>query len=166
MGMSGHFQRITPQQLAECQAEPERVLDILYPPFASTDERLHLDIDKSWHAIHFLLTGSADERVPPLGNAVLGGNELGDVDLGMGPGRYLTAAEVRHITAALGQIPATTLREHFSLSALAAANIYPNVWRRGDAETEWAYILPYYTALVAFYHAAAQAGDAMLLYIN
>ena len=38
--------------------------------------RLH----KAWHAIHFLLTGSADEAPLPEGYLLDGGQELGDAD--------------------------------------------------------------------------------------
>jgi hypothetical protein len=74
-----------------------------------------LRIDKSWHGIHFLLTGSAWGGKPPLSNAVLGGKEFGQ-DLGYGPARYLTPDQVKEVAAALDEITEATLRAQFSSS--------------------------------------------------
>ena len=48
---------------------------------APTEE---IDLDKSWHGIHFLLTGAAWEGERPLNFLILGGEEVGDIDVGHG----------------------------------------------------------------------------------
>src|SRR5271165_1779219 len=72
-----------------------------------------LNIDKSWHGIHFLLTSSAWGGTPPLSNAVLGGTEFGP-DLGYGPARYLTPDQVKEVAAGLDRITGETLRGRFN----------------------------------------------------
>jgi hypothetical protein len=37
-----------------------------------------LDLDKSWHGIHYLLTGTAWEIDEGAGTAILGGEEIGE----------------------------------------------------------------------------------------
>ena len=125
---------------------------------------LYLDIDKAWHAIHFLLTGDTWGGEPPLFNAVLGGTELGAEDVGHGPARFLTLAEVQDVASALSEISETDLRNRYNASALSAADIYPGGWE--DVEGSLEYLLPYYTKLVEFFSEAAKHGDAMLIYLN
>ncbi len=47
-----------------------------------------LDLDKAWHGLHWLLTGTADDTDTPAGQAILGGTEIGE-DKGYGPSRLL-----------------------------------------------------------------------------
>ena len=54
-------------------------------------------LDKSWHGIHFLLTGSAEGVRPPVDFILMGGREIGDLDLGYGPARAFTSAETKQI---------------------------------------------------------------------
>src|SRR5687767_14577361 len=50
-------------------------------------EGLVTDLDKAWHGIHYLLTGTAAEGGKPLDFLVSGGREVGNVDIGYGPAR-------------------------------------------------------------------------------
>jgi hypothetical protein len=63
-----------------------------------------LDIDKTWHIIHFLLNGDAWEGSGPLFDAVLGGSQLTDEDIGYGPARFISPAEVAATAHALRSI--------------------------------------------------------------
>lgn len=42
-------------------------------------------MDKAWHGIHYLLTGTAWEGDPPLNFLVTGGREVGTEEIGIGP---------------------------------------------------------------------------------
>jgi hypothetical protein len=108
MGMTVMFRRLSGEDLSRLREEPGLVADYLqgeepegFGPFAD------LDVDKAWHAIHFLLTGSAWEGDPPLNFIVIGGSDVGD-DLGYGPARGLSSDEVRNLAGALRAI--ATLR--------------------------------------------------------
>jgi len=162
MSMIGNYRRLTPAQLDELRADPSAVPGFLYNADASPEQ--HLDIDKSWHAIHFLLTGSAWKGPTPLRNVVLGGTVLGEADVGYGPARYLTPQEVQKVAAALQDIPPEALVARYDARALISAEIYPQVWE--EEELDRAYILYYYRQLVDFFLKAAEAGDAMLVYLN
>src|SRR5215203_4027303 len=53
-----------------------------------------IDLDKSWHGIHYLLTKTAWAGEPPLSFLVLGGAEVGDIDVGYGTARAFRSDEV------------------------------------------------------------------------
>lgn len=73
-----------------------------------------IDLDKAWHGIHFLLTGSAWEGAEPLCYLVTGGHQLGDEDIGYGPARALLPHEVAAFDAALSQVTVDDLRQRFN----------------------------------------------------
>jgi hypothetical protein len=176
MSMIANYMHIPPEQLAALQADPASVgdlLDSLYPDEQEDEDEKHavpparhIDIDKAWHGIHFLLNGSAWEGEPPLFNVVLGGTELGDEDVGYGPARYLTPEEVRETFLALEPVSVDALRARYDARTLTKAEIYPEiVWER-DGDEALQYLLAYYGAVVEFFGEAARLGDAMLLYMD
>jgi hypothetical protein len=118
-----------------------------------------LNLEKSWHVLHYLLTGKVEDAPPPMGNAILGGTEIGE-DLGYGPARFLTPPQVREVAAALAPISKDDLGERFNLKAMIAANIYPV---RDESELELAE--RYFEDLSCYYSAAAASGNAMLLWV-
>ena len=105
------------------------------PALALTDGEGDLgDLDKSWHGIHYLLTGKADESGTPLEFLVAGGTLVGDEDAGYGPPRVFTSAETRAIATALAAVGDDELRSRFVPEAMMRAEIYPEIWDR-DART-------------------------------
>ena len=163
MSMIGNFLAIRPDQLAALIAEPELVESFLYPE-DGVEQTSHLEIDKAWHAIHYTLNGSTWEGEGPLSLVVLGGEELGD-DVGYGPARYLNPDQVRAVAGALSAFTSHIFSAEFNPVALDAAEIYPQIWER-DGPEGLEYVLHYYNQLAAFYQAAAERGDAALVYLN
>lgn len=163
MSMIANFVAIRPEQLQAFVDDPDTLTLYLY----SEDEaelQHHLDVDKAWDAIHFLLNGDPEGAQQPLADAVLGGTELGE-DNGYGPVRYLDRAAVAAVANALDAIPPDTLAARFEFDALHAAGIYPQIWDRRDDEDR-AYVCGHYSALRDFYRAAAERGDCALLYLD
>lgn len=164
MSMIMMFRRLSDVDLARLREEPELVADYLgedapdgFGPVAD------LDVDKAWHAIHFLLTGTSWEGEPPLNFVVSGGIELGE-DLGYGPARGLTSDEVKSIAAALKAIPPESLRQRFDAAALTSAEIYPQIWDRPQEEDDTqGYVSDYYDQLRTFVLDAAVEGEALLV---
>ncbi|MFN8507388.1 MAG: YfbM family protein [Dehalococcoidia bacterium] len=120
-----------------------------------------LDIDKAWHGLHFLLTGSVDESPGPLGDAVMGGREFGP-DLGYGPMRSLDAARVAETSAALDALTAAEVEARYEASAMERAGVYPGGWS-SPGSRQW--LLETFEDVRGFYREAAGAGHAMLLYL-
>jgi hypothetical protein len=119
-----------------------------------------LSLEKSWHTLHYLLTGSAVEARPPLGNAILGGEEIGP-DAGYGPARFLDASEVHEVAAALAKVSREELSRRFDLKAMTAAQVYAC-----NDSNDLALALDYFDQLVSYYQDAASRDNAMLLYID
>ncbi|WP_051796945.1 YfbM family protein [Catenuloplanes japonicus] len=121
-----------------------------------------LDLDKLWHLLHYLITGTAWEVSRGAGQAILGGEEIGGDD-GHGHPRLLTPDVVAEVADALDTLALATLRARHRLQSLTAADIYPNVWD----DPCWAdfdeIVVPFLTALRRFYRSAATAGDAVVL---
>jgi hypothetical protein len=122
-----------------------------------------LRIDKSWHGIHFLLTGSAWGGKPPLFNVVLGGKKFGR-DLGYEGAHYLTPDEVKEVAAALEEITEEVLRARFDPKAMTKARIY--CWLEEEGAEGLEYFLHYYGLVRAYFQDAARRGNGMLISIT
>ncbi|MCW2499097.1 MAG: hypothetical protein JWN87_773 [Frankiales bacterium] len=121
-----------------------------------------LDLGKAWHAVHFLLNGSAWGGSAPLFDAVLGGTPLGD-PTSYEPVRFVAPAEVEAVAEALPE--ADELVPRFTHRALRQAEVYPDAqWDAPDALT--AFVLPAYAHLVELFTDAAAAGDAVLITLD
>jgi hypothetical protein len=164
MSMIGNYLRLPQADLDAVLAKPESIGDFLYPEDDSQyPHDRHLDIDKAWHLIHFLLTGTEWEGAEPLRSAVLGGDEIGDEDVGYGPARAMMPAKVSEVSQALDGISAETLWKRFDLEMVEDLEIYPG-WT-GSAQ-ERSYVLSHYEKLREFFNTTAADHAAMILYLS
>src|SRR5262245_40469583 len=75
------------------------------PDAESLDIDRMVSLDKGWHGLHYLLTGSADESAGPLAFLLNGGQPLGDAgDDDDCPPRMMLPAEVARLSAALDEV--------------------------------------------------------------
>lgn len=118
-----------------------------------------LGIEKAWHGLHYLLTGSPTDTAPPLGAAILGGQEVGE-DLGYGPARYLTPAEVAAVADALDQVTHADLDARYDPSIMDQQKIYPGHWDDPDS-ADW--MIDTFDEVKAYYAQARERGYGMLL---
>lgn len=150
------YLRVAPDDLAELERDP----DVAGLWFADRDDVL--DLGTAWHAIHFLLNGSAWGGQPPLFDAVLGGTSIGDPST-YEPIRFVGPAEVAAVRGVLPRAEDLTLR--FTHRALRQAEVYPDgAWDQPDVLT--ALVLPAYAQLTGLFAAAADAGDAILITLD
>jgi uncharacterized protein DUF1877 len=119
-----------------------------------------LTLEKSWHSLHYLLTGSTLETNSTLGKTILGGKEIGP-DIGYGPARYLEPLEVKEVAKALKKVSKDDLARRFDLKAMVTAKVYAC---RDEGELKLAQ--HYFAQLVNYYAQAAERGGAMLLYLD
>jgi hypothetical protein len=117
------------------------------------------DLGKAWHAVHFLLNGSAWGGGPPLFDAVLGGTPLGD-PTSYEPIRFVSAEEVEAVAEALPE--PDELVPRFTHKAMRQAEVYPDSWW-DEADVLTARVLPAYHDLVLLFTDAAAAGQAVLI---
>ncbi|GAB2769679.1 YfbM family protein [Terrabacter koreensis] len=128
-------------------------------------EPIWLDLDKSWHGIHFLLTGTdwtaGDSGAA--GGAILGGRPVGE-DNGYGPARLLEPEAVGEVAAALGRVSDADLRARFDAGEMQRLDIYPQVWDEPGVLD--AYLMPNVARLRDFYTHAAARGEAVLISVQ
>lgn len=141
-------------------AEYEAIMQPLRDAGAFGDDKNVLKLEKSWHTLHYLLTGSAEPVDTCLGKAILGGTEVGP-DLGYGPARLLSPEEVRQVAEALAQLSKEDLAQRFNLPAMEAANIYAC-----DSVEELELAQAYFERMLHFYADAAAKENAMILYLK
>ncbi len=127
-------------------------------PGQAQEEEDGLSLEKSWHSLHYLLTGTAKEALPPLGNAILGGAAIGN-DVGYGPARFLTPEQVREVATALSGFNTEHLVARFD--TMPSGEIYAPA-----DESEFEDIKHYFGQLIRYYADATAAGNAMLLWID
>jgi hypothetical protein len=165
MSMCGSYLRVTHDQLEQVLNEPESILDLLFPEDDSEFEAgRHLDIDKSWQLIHFLLAGDASGGDEPWCNVVMGGQEIGDVEVVYGPARFLLPEAVSEVSAALSTVTEDDLWARFNVEAVRDAQIYPHGWNGSDSDRS--YVLNHFNGLKAFFRDAADAQEPVLLYLS
>lgn len=162
MSMIGNYLLLSTEQLAAIIQEPAQAERLAYPDGELPPDAL--DIDKSWHLIHFLLNGETWGGEGPLSQAVLGGTELPDTDAGYGPFRYLGPAEVQTTSDALAEVSSQELWSRFNADQAQAAEIYPQGWTGDDEERE--YVQRNFESVRQLYSRAAASGKAMLLYLS
>ena len=92
------------------------------------------DLDKAWHGIHYLLTGTAWEGEPPLNFLLCGGVVVGKIDVGYGPARVLRAQEVAVISQALNDIDHDWLSTRYNPTDMIQKEIYPDIWEREEGQ--------------------------------
>jgi len=126
-----------------------------------------IDIDKSWHAIHFLLTGTAWDGTDPDGFLLQGGEQVGDEDVSYGPPRILRPHEVQRVHAFLKTIDSAELRRRYDPKAMVRAEIYPDIWdREDDMEENFEYVSQYFEDLRRFFAGAAQKEHGVAIFIT
>jgi hypothetical protein len=111
----------TDDEIETLLAEPKRIVDILNV----AAEFVELDIGKSWHGLHYLLTGTAWGGEWP-GNFLLhGGSAVGDIHYGYGPARVMTSIQVAEVNRFLGDLSIEQFTSRFNLTQTKRLGIYP-----------------------------------------
>jgi hypothetical protein len=162
MSMIGNFAMASDSEIDRLLAKPATIMAFLEPRMSTPGAML--DVDKAWHGIHWLLSGSAWEGDWPLGFIVTGGTAIGDEDVGYGPARALRSAEVLELNTALAKVSRDELKERFDPEELTKAEIYPQIWDEGDEALD--YLLGGFDDLKKYVAEAAAKKMGMLVWIG
>lgn len=126
-----------------------------------------IDLDKAWHGIHYLLTGTAWEGEEPVNFLASGGREVGDIDVGYGPARVVTSKQVQSLNAALQPIDEAVLKSRFNPSQMMTLGIYPEIWDRDPAEDDaFGYCAEFFEMLKSFVAQAAEQKMGLIVYLT
>ena len=138
-----------------------------FPEWAPLDDSKGACLDKAWHGIHFLLTGTDWSGEWPLNFIVEGGAEIGDDYAGYGPARGFGKDQVKEIAGALEQLREDELKRRFDPTRMMELEIYPTIWDRDPAEDDTlGYCLEFYGELKKSFAGAASEGKAMIVYLT
>ena len=130
-------------------------------------EGVSADLDKAWQGIHYLLTGTAWEGREPLNFLLAGGRPVGDIDVGYGPARVLSAAETRAAHQALTQVGDDELRRRFDPDEMMSKEIYPEIWDRPPEEDDTIeYLMEYVGILRGFLAQAVEKRQGLVVCLN
>ena len=164
-GILGWLLRLSPIRIEE--VDPDAV-----PPEGATlvEPESHLDLDKAWQPLHFLLTGTAWEGEEPGCYLVRGGEELAeDDDLGYSSIRALTPHQVSRFDEFLRNLSHDTLRRRFDHQRMVALEIYSKPRVRGQAGSdndEVPPLLEAFDALRSFVAITAERGNGAIVYLT
>lgn len=123
-GIAGWLLRLFGVQVTQVDPDWE-------PPEEAAPEDNVLDLEGTWHGLHYIFTGTAWEGEPPACFLVSGGEEIGAEDHDSPP-RLLNPEQVRQFSAFLGSISDDELLRRFDADRMTALNIAPSIWKRDE----------------------------------
>lgn len=100
-------------------------------------ERVQGDLDKSWHGIHYLLTGHADIDPGPTGYLYYGGEEVKGEEVGWAPPFVVRSGELRRFHEALSALDDATLRGRYDPAEMDRLLVNPSIWDDGDEALDY-----------------------------
>jgi hypothetical protein len=141
MSLIGHVYLLSDERAQAVLAEPASVLGVIDGAYNDPAAGF-VDLDKAWHCLHYLLTGSARDGEGPLAFLLKGGTPVGEEDLGHGPARVFRPLEVAAIADALANVSQRTLMPRFDLKKFEKLELYPGRWSELNPRSD--YDLGYY----------------------
>jgi len=161
-GDASVYEAPSPGLLQRLFGKPESPMGPL-PARRDGDE---IDLDKSWHIVHYLLTGAANATDSPLNVVADESDKLADIDLGYGPPFVVHPGAVSRFAAA-----ATEMSDEQFLSRLRPSEMPLDILYLGDAVKDdpaemGEYAVENFYFLRAFAQAAADEGDALITYYS
>jgi hypothetical protein len=161
MGMILLLQRVSETEVNQLEQSPELVENLISEQAGG---KTTLSLEKSWHGLHFVLTGSAFSEEGPLAFLLVGGTPTGD-DLGYGPARLFKPGEVAQIANALGGLSAEEFDRRFDLEKMTTEDLYPQIWDepREDLLEEYG---SYFEQLKQFVHVGAREQQGLLIFLR
>ena len=145
------------QKLFGSKGEPKPQREWVQP-----GEGTVLDLDKNWHVLHYLLSRTPWEGPMPQAS-LMGGVELGKVDVGYGPARLLAPQQIEEFLNYLGSLNENEFGSDVTASELEENEIYGAYpeWSPAAAKELWGYI----EELKSFFSKAKSAGESVILYL-
>ena len=174
MGMHCELRQLTPDYAQKLLADPDQVLHYVervesgrLPKEAQGED---LNLDKNWHGLHYLLTGTAWAGPEPACYLLAGGAQVGDEEehdvFGYGPARILTPAQVAAFREAVAALTADEIARRYNPTALTGLDIYPNVWNRPEeAADNLASLKDSAAELRGFLRRAVALQQAVIIYL-
>ncbi len=148
MSMLCYVLAVSPEQIKALRAKPSLATDVAMAAMGEGDASQFgllqeaLDLQKSWHMLHYLFTGSIDDTRPP-GAALLSGEELGE-DIGYGPVRLHSEKATAEFARFLENLDIEDVLARMNIAEMAKAGVYsmPGGDEEDDIREEVGYYFP------------------------
>jgi hypothetical protein len=127
-------------------------------------EREEIDLDKSWHVLHFLLTGLAGDGEHPLNLIGRDWPPLANVDNGLGPPMGISPSALRAFHEALADVSNEEILARWDSEAIRSAELYLGDTLADDEVTGREYIDENLSLLRKFVSDCQIAGDGAVAY--
>ena len=122
MGMVWVARLADDAQVAKIMADPDSAYDFVNPE-EDFDDLAIVDLDKDWHGVHHLLTGSAEPIDNPLSLIVGDFEEVGE-DNGYGPAWFVPSDRLRAFHEALSAVDGAELSNRYDPDAMVRDQVY------------------------------------------
>jgi len=157
-GVLGLILRLLPIRIEE--------VDPSAPPPAPPGDDV-LDLEKSWHGLHFLFTGTAWDGDLPAAFLIRGGREL-EIDDEHDDPRLLNPEQVRDIDALLRSVTRDDLARRYDARRMTDLDIYPQVWIRDQhaRHTPIDELLTAFDELQSFIAVTHERGQAIVVQVS
>lgn len=168
--MIGNLIRVSKKDFESIKADSCKLEHLIYNE-DNIGADWYLDLDKSWEAIHFLLSGKSIDETEMndtpreiIENTIFSNQIIDEEqDLGYGPAFYNDTELVKRISQELNNLNVEDLEFNFDGSRLNEANIYPVIWDEEDAKS---YLFDSLKDLIQFYSDAAKNEQVVIGFIN
>ena len=154
-GILGFLLRLTPVTIHE--VDPKSMEEDF-----EIDHEKHIDLEKDWHGLHFLFTGTSDGGRPPACYMVKGGEDLDDE----GFGRALRPKQVKVFAEYLGELTPEILTKRYDPHRMVELDIYPGGWESEPESRRLKELLQCFDDVKVFVMGAAAAGDGMVIHVS
>jgi hypothetical protein len=169
------LKRISKEQLRELLAMPVQERREVYLPEDYVSPEDFIDLDKAWHGIHFILTGTIENGLPPscylltdgivVGPSVLNNSNtdreriLGEID------RALLNEQVKSFSEHLDTISDDEIKQRFFRSIPSMQDVYPGGWKVYP-EDYCLYLLDNFNILKSFIRETNESGKDLLIHFS
>lgn len=166
MRMIGYYYMADEKILNRIRNSEFSIDDLMYSDSYYIDRSKCIDVDKSWHAIHFTLTGKAYDvcNSNPLSKVVLGGNFVNNKNI-YSPVLYITPEEVKTTYKSMEKIDESYFRMKFNMKNMIKNKVYP-VMKELEKESFFKYVWGGFQLIKAFFRVASKNNYYILFHVN
>lgn len=159
--MIGYLREVAPDDLDVLASSAEEACDL----FQRNDPSNRvLSVEKAWHGLHYLLTGSAKQGEEPLCFLMHGGRSVGRA-LAYGRPRLLGREFVQQLDVALQGIADDELWGRFDAARFTAEGIYPFIWDEPEDQLRDEYLDCFHRLKTMVSRTASQGGELLVVVV-
>lgn len=161
MGMIGYYTALPEEEIQQLVSRTKMLEDL--DPY----NREYLDIDKSWQALYYMLSGDISDGEPPL-SYVIPMDQDNLIEFGEFGAFYLTPPQIREAYQAIEAMTRDELLAKYNYNEMLEEAIYPLYGDAEDGEAEqfFDYLYSYFNDIRKYYSKTIVEGKGLVFYIS